>query len=206
MSQNNETQDNETRGCLPRSEGSKEGSGAPKAPVETISFRSVAEAMAYVGRVVIDGGADDKVMQRAAKILGREIPKRAVIQTELASLPTQIESLFEEVSITVNANNKLNIGDYSSAERGVFLGAKVKIPANLPPEERMNAILTETRKLQLMAETQLAAIAASTMARDGLNHAGWHRMFVQIFEVVRKRCLEAFGVKPAEEPQGTPQA
>lgn len=104
-------------------------------------------------------------------------------------------SLAKVYDITVQDSVKLNIGDYSSAERGVFLKGQCVVPAGATEEKRLLLIRKETKRLQLIASTQVAAIVADTMARDGINNVGWHRMFLDIFKVMRQRCYNAFGLK-----------
>ena len=71
---------------------------------------------------------------------------------------------YTSFKISVNANEKLNMGDYTSAERGLFLSREVLIPEGVPEDEAFKILQDETRKLQFMAEAQLKAIIMHHMA------------------------------------------
>lgn len=102
----------------------------------------------------------------------------------------------ETVSITAQAANKLNIGDYSSADRGVFLKREIEINSDKSEQEKFAIIVMETKKLQMIAELQLAAITAEAMNRDNLNNAGWSNIFNGIWKRTKAITERLFGIEP----------
>lgn len=109
----------------------------------------------------------------------------------------------EELSISASADNTLNLGDYSSAKRGIFLSAKVKVPSSQTPAERLETWRVETKKLQTLVELQMAAIVTEAMSRDGLNNIQWHRTFVGIFQLFLTRTYKVFGLEVPAAPAAT---
>lgn len=112
----------------------------------------------------------------------------------------------EELSISASADNTLNLGDYSSAKRGIFLSTKVKVPSNQTPAERLESWRIETKKLQTLVELQMAAIVAEAMSRDGLANIQWHKTFINIFQMFLGRTYKVFGVEPPKQVESTTQA
>lgn len=100
---------------------------------------------------------------------------------------------YDTFHITVGAATKLNIGDYSSAERSIHLGSDIRIPRGTP-EENLMRLREEIKKLQMIAELQTAAIVTEVMSRDGLNNPGWHGMFMGIFRRVLDLTRKAYGI------------
>lgn len=86
---------------------------------------------------------------------------------------------YTSYKISVNANEKLNMGDYTSAERGLFLSREVLIPEGVSEEEGFKILQDETRKLQFMAEAQLKAIIMHHMAAMKEN-SGYARTWFEL--------------------------
>jgi hypothetical protein len=106
---------------------------------------------------------------------------------------------FVKMTISANAANKLNLGDYSSAERGVFMSKEIQVDESLSAQEQIDFIRNETKKLQTICEAQLAGIVAAFFTKEGLNQSHWvdvhNRMFTKALAMVKS----AFGI--AEAPK-----
>ena len=99
-----------------------------------------------------------------------------------------------EFTISANAANKLNLGNYSSADRGVFMSKKLLIPAHLSQEEKFNLIREETKKLQLLCEAQLAGIVAEYMGKEGFDDSTWTALHKKIFTKAIRAAKACFGI------------
>lgn len=86
---------------------------------------------------------------------------------------------YTSYKISVNASEKLNMGDYTSAERGLFLSREVLIPEGVTEEEGFKILQDETRKIQFMAEAQLKAIIMHHMAAMKEN-SGYARTWFEL--------------------------
>jgi Holliday junction resolvase RusA-like endonuclease len=67
---------------------------------------------------------------------------------------------FNELTISVSANNKVNLGNYESADRTVFLEKKLRLAADATMQEEHAIFENETRRLQSLADCELARITA----------------------------------------------
>ena len=104
--------------------------------------------------------------------------------------------------ISVNANQKLNLGDYSSAERGLFLSREVLIPEGVPEAEAFKILQDETRKLQFMAEAQLTAIVMHHMAtlKDTSGYAStWFQLAKAGWVNFANKARKLYGAPSLEE-------
>lgn len=107
---------------------------------------------------------------------------------------------FEEYTISGSAENTLNIGNYSSAKRGVFVGKKFKLPANLDSQETFKILRDETKKLQMLAEAQLSGICAEAMGPESFNDNSWYNVASRMFinAIGKAKLLFGFQEKPKD--------
>lgn len=109
---------------------------------------------------------------------------------------TLVEAIeFDEYTLSGTAENTLNIGNYSSAKRGVFVGRKLRVPRDLPEAQRYELLKTETKKLQFLAEAQLSGICQEAMGPSGFNDTSWHAVVSKIFIRATARVKELFETK-----------
>ena len=106
---------------------------------------------------------------------------------------------FDEYTLSGTAENTLNIGNYSSAKRGVFVGRKLRVPRDLTEAARYELLKTETKKLQFLAEAQLSGICKEAMGPGGFNDTSWHNVVSGIFVRATKRVKELFETKVETE-------
>lgn len=130
-------------------------------------------------------------------IHGEKLPQAQAADKAMLLVPEE----FEEYTISGSAENTLNIGNYSSAKRGVFVGKKFKLPANLDSQETFKILREETKKLQMLAEAQLSGICAEAMGPEGFNDNSWHnvanRMFVNA--IGKAKLLFGLQARPKEQ-------
>lgn len=105
----------------------------------------------------------------------------------------------EEYTISGSAENTMNLGNYSSAKRGVFVGKKFKIAKNLSDAERFAKLREETKKVQMLAETQLSGICMEAMGPSGFDDASWLTISSRVFKNAMAKTKAVFGIK--EEPK-----
>lgn len=99
-----------------------------------------------------------------------------------------------EMTISANAANKLNLGNFSSADRGVFMSKKILIPGNLSEQEQFDLIRKETKKLQHLCEAQLAGIVAEYMSQEGYDDSTWTNLHKKIFTKAIRAAKAVFGI------------
>lgn len=97
-----------------------------------------------------------------------------------------------EITISANAENTLNLGNYSSAKRGVFISKKIRIPADSTSEFEQKTIEEETKKLQAQAEMQLSWIVQTSMKEFG--NAEWGSLHAKVYWKARAIAFKLFGV------------
>lgn len=106
---------------------------------------------------------------------------------------------FNELTISVSANNKVNLGNYESADRTVFLTKKLRMAADATMQEEHAIFENETRRLQSLADCELARITA--MFCNELDPQV-HREKISIFTKVHKafsiKARLAFGIEVKE--------
>lgn len=105
----------------------------------------------------------------------------------------------EEYTISGSAENTMNLGNYSSAKRGVFVGKKLKIAKNLSDAERFAKLREETKKVQMLAETQLSGICMEAMGPSGFDDASWLTISSRVFKNAMAKTKAVFGIK--DEPK-----
>lgn len=106
---------------------------------------------------------------------------------------------FVKMTISANAANKLNLGDYSSAERGVFMSKEIQVDESLPAQEQIDFIRNETKKLQVLCEAQLAGIVSAFFSKECLNQPHWTNVHNSTFTKAIGMVKAAFGI--AEAPK-----
>lgn len=111
-----------------------------------------------------------------------------------AKLEITPEVLFDEYTISGSAENTLNLGNYSSAKRGVFVGRKLQVPRDLPEAERFKLLSSEVKKVQFLAEAQLSGICKEAMGPNGFNDTSWHKIVSGVFTNAMARAKDLFGV------------
>lgn len=106
---------------------------------------------------------------------------------------------WNEITVSVSANNKVNMGNYESADRTVFLTKKLRMAADIGMEQEMDLLTNETRRLQALAEAENARIVALFCAEAG---AKTHEDKIKVFTGVHKafiiKAKLAFGLKVTE--------
>lgn len=106
---------------------------------------------------------------------------------------------WNEITVSVSANNKVNMGNYESADRTVFLTKKLRMAADIGMEQEMDLLTNETRRLQALAEAENARIVALFCAEAG---AKTHEDKIKVFTGVHKafiiKAKLAFGLKVVE--------
>lgn len=118
---------------------------------------------------------------------------------------------YSEFTISVTASNKLNLGDYSSAERDLSLSRKVLIPAGVAEPDAFIILQSETRKLQFMVEAQLAAIVVHTMAEIEKSSGGgyaatWKKLGSSAWTGFANKARKLFGLPTMEEEKAAKDA
>ena len=98
-----------------------------------------------------------------------------------------------EFTISVNAENTLNLGNYSSAKRGVFISKKIRLPADVTPEVEQRTLEDETKRLQAQSEMQLAWIVQTSMKEFG--NAEWGGLHAKIYWKARSIAFKLFGIE-----------
>jgi hypothetical protein len=145
----------------------------------------------------IDGMTQEAVDAEIAKIEARDNEAKKSEEKAVVMEPIELE----EITISGSAENTLNIGNYSSAKRGVFIGRKLKVPADMPSDKLYTVLREETRKLQMLAEAQLAGICAEAMGPEGFNDNSWFTVTKKVFLTSLAKAKTMFGVvdRPAEK-------
>ena len=142
-------------------------------------------------------GVDNTLAKLGYDIHGEKLPQAQAADKAVLLIPEE----FEEYTISGSAENTLNIGNYSSAKRGVFVGKKLKLPANLDSQETFKILRDETKKLQMLAEAQLSGICAEAMGPEGFNDNSWHNVATRMFvnAIGKAKLLFGFQAKPKEQ-------
>ena len=139
--------------------------------------------------------AEERLLKLGYDHKGEKLPQATeLIETRMPL--TLVEAIeFDEYTLSGTAENTLNIGNYSSAKRGVFVGRKLRVPRDLPEAQRYELLKTETKKLQFLAEAQLSGICKEAMGPGGFNDTSWHNVVSGIFVRATKRVKELFETK-----------
>lgn len=142
-------------------------------------------------------GVDNTLVKLGYDTHGEKLPQGQTAGKGMILVPEE----FEEYTISGSAENTLNIGNYSSAKRGVFVGKKLKLPANLDSQETFKILRDETKKLQMLAEAQLSGICAEAMGPEGFNDNSWHNVATRMFvnAIGKAKLLFGFQAKPKEQ-------
>lgn len=107
---------------------------------------------------------------------------------------------WNEITVSVSANNKVNMGNYESADRTVFLTKKMRMAADIPMEQEMDLLTNETRRLQALAEAENARIVALFCAESGAQvHADKVKIFTGVHKAFITKAKLAFGLKVTEK-------
>ena len=77
----------------------------------------------------------------------------------------------------------------------MFLKGRARIERRTP-EEDLDNLRAAIRKLQLVADAQLAWIVADAMGREKLNNREWAGLFRDIFKQTLEMTKKAFGILP----------
>lgn len=127
-----------------------------------------------------------------------------VEKTEVVKAPIDGEG-WNEVTISVFANTKVQPVSYESAERSVYISKKIRMDAAISMRDEHTLIEQEIRRLNNMAETETARIIALFLNELDAN---LHREKVGIFSKVHKTFLKktkiAFGLEVIEEVVALP--
>ena len=109
---------------------------------------------------------------------------------------------FAEMTISANAANKMNLGNYSSADRGIFMSKKIFIDQMLTATEQLAFIQDETRALQFMCEAQLGADMSHLMSQPGdFFNKAWADVGRQMYSVFIKKVRDVMGIpQPPPKP------
>lgn len=144
-------------------------------------------------------GVDNTLAKLGYDTHGEKLPQGQTAGKGMIPVPEE----FEEYTISGSAENTLNIGNYSSAKRGVFVGKKLKLPANLDSQETFKILRDETKKLQMLAEAQLSGICAEAMGPEGFNDNSWHNVATRMFvnAIGKAKLLFGFQAKPKAPAQ-----
>lgn len=132
-------------------------------------------------------------------------------QPDTESTPSTVEVKYSAFKINVHAANKLNVGDYSSVERGLFLSRDVLIPEGTPEEEVFKILQTETRKIQFMADAQVAAIVLHVMNDmekdvDSGFIRTWKKLATASWNGFANKSRKLFGLPTIEEEKAAATA
>ncbi len=127
-----------------------------------------------------------------------------VEKAEVTKAPIDGEG-YNEVTISVFANTKVQPVSYESAERSVYISKKIRMDAAISMRDEHTLIEQEIRRLNSMAETETARIIALFLNELDAN---LHREKVGIFSKVHKTFLKkakiAFGLEVIEEVVALP--
>lgn len=159
-------------------------------------IRKIFEARGYNAEEIesIMGGNATAIVDELAKLGYDSNGKPLAIPVPGAMLELAAETLFDEYTLSGSAENTLNIGNYSSAKRGVFVGRKLQVPRDLPEAERFKLLTSEVKKLQFLAEAQLSGICKEAMGPNGFNDTSWHKIVSGVFTNAMARAKDLFGV------------
>ena len=106
---------------------------------------------------------------------------------------------FNELTISVSANNKVNLGNYESADRTVFLTKKLRLAADATMQEEHAIFENETRRLQAVADCELARITAVFCNElDAQTHRDKVGIFTKVHKAFSIKARLAFGIEVKE--------
>lgn len=106
---------------------------------------------------------------------------------------------WNEVTVSVSANNKVNMGNYESADRTVFLTKKLRMAADIGMEQEMDLLTNETRRLQALAEAENARVVALFCTEAGAQaHTDKIKIFTGVHKAFILKAKLAFGLKVTE--------
>lgn len=106
---------------------------------------------------------------------------------------------FNELTISVSANNKVNLGNYESADRTVFLTKKLRLTADATMQEEHAIFENETRRLQSLADCELARITAVFCNElDAQTHRDKVDIFARAHKAFAIKAKLAFGIEVKE--------
>lgn len=102
------------------------------------------------------------------------------------------------LKISVSANNKVNCGNYESADRSVFYTKDIAIEGEATEAEIAEIIQESTRGLQAMAEAENARIIALFLSENSANEGlkGAVGLFNKVFQKFSLMAQAAFGLAP----------
>jgi hypothetical protein len=109
---------------------------------------------------------------------------------------------FAEMTISANAANKMNLGDYSSADRGIFMSKKIFVDMLLPADKRLEFIQNEARALQFICEAQLGGIMRQVMSQPGeFFNKAWAEVGLHMYSTFIKKVRDVMGIpQPPPKP------
>lgn len=120
-------------------------------------------------------------------------------KAEIVKTPIDGEG-WNEVTISVSANNKINMGNYESADRTVFISKKIRMDAAISMQNEHTLIEQEIRRLNSVAETENARIIALFCHEcDPKMHADKIGIFTKVHKTFLKKAKIAFGLEVIEE-------
>ena len=106
---------------------------------------------------------------------------------------------FNELTISVSTNNKVNLGPYESADRSVFLTKKLRLAADATMQEEHAIYENETRRLQAIADCELARITAVFCNElDPQAHRDKVGIFTKVHKAFSVKARLAFGIEVKE--------
>ena len=160
-------------------------------------IRRIFEARGYSPEeidIIMTEGSADEIADKLWKLGYDADGKPLATPVPGAQLEIVPETLFDEYTISGSAENTLNLGNYSSAKRGVFVGRKLQVPRDLPEAERFKLLSGEVKKVQFLAEAQLSGICKEAMGPNGFNDTSWHKIVSGVFTNAMARAKDLFGV------------
>ena len=126
-------------------------------------IRRIFEARGYSPEeidIIMTEGSADEIADKLWKLGYDADGKPLATPVPGAQLEIVPETLFDEYTISGSAENTLNLGNYSSAKRGVFVGRKLQVPRDLPEADFCQ---------WLTREIGVAAIPLSAFYGDGFD-------------------------------------
>lgn len=114
--------------------------------------------------------------------------------------------IMTEYVISASANNTLNIAQYTSAKRDIFMSKKIFIDDSIGDAKVFEILRNETRKLQALVEAQLASIIAQATAPEALNNAEWCKIHKTIFNKFLGITKKLYGIEDKVADANPPPA
>ena len=127
-----------------------------------------------------------------------------VEKTEVTKAPIDGEG-YNEVTISVSANNKVNMGNYESADRTVFISKKIRMDAAISMRDEHTLIEQEIRRMNSLAEAENARIITLFCHEcDPKAHGDKISIFSKVHKTFLKKAKIAFGLEVIEEVVALP--